>query len=146
MHETRRKTTIAFAALAVISLGACGSPSETDTLGAQRPGTVRQSPAPTQFEAGNYEATGLYQSPGGVQEVLVRMELDEEGTVVEVEVEPQARVGNAAQFQQQFARGIRAKVVGVPITDLDVTRVSGSSLTSGGFNAAVEKIIEEAAR
>ena len=41
--------------------------------------------------------------------------------------------------------GIADEVVGVAIDELNVTRVAGSSLTSGGFNAALEDIKDQAA-
>ena len=50
----------------------------------------------------------------------------------------------AQEFQGRFADGIAAEVVGRDIADLSVTRVSGASLTSGGFNTAVETIRSEA--
>ena len=70
--------------------------------------------------------------------------LDEKGIVTKLEVDPKAETGNSVQFQGKFASGIRAEVVGKPITELDVDKVSGSSLTSKGFNQAVAKIIEKA--
>lgn len=134
---------MSLAALAVMSLGACSASVDEGT----KPSVAQSTESVvTSFAPGNYEATGIYQSPGGIQEIVVRMELDEDGTVVDVEVEPQARIGNAAEFQNKFAGGIKKQVVGIPVTELDVSRVSGSSLTSGGFNAAVDKIIEEAAQ
>ena len=40
--------------------------------------------------------------------------------------------------------GVQALGVGVAIDDLNVSKVAGSSLTSGGFNDAVEQIKAEA--
>jgi len=65
-------------------------------------------------------------------------------TVTAVTVTPTATDHQAAGFQQQFAEGIAAEVVGKDIDSLDVSRVAGSSLTSGGFNAAVDTIKAEA--
>ena len=49
------------------------------------------------------------------------------------------------QYQGQFIGGISDAVVGQDIDDLAVSRVAGSSLTSGGFNQAIEAIKSEAA-
>ncbi|MBI5160376.1 MAG: hypothetical protein HY996_03025 [Micrococcales bacterium] len=58
-----------------------------------------------------------------------------------ITVTPKASGGNAKQYQTAFASGISDKVVGKRIDQLtDVTRVSGSSLTSGGFQKAIEQI------
>ena len=62
---------------------------------------------------------------------------------VEVTGDPQAR--ETVQYQGQFIDGIAAVVTGVPIDELKVDRVAGSSLTSGGFNQAVEEIKAQAA-
>lgn len=96
------------------------------------------------YTDGTYEAEGSYQSPGGSESIGVSITL--EGDVVTaVTVTPEATSGNSAQYQGQFADGIAAEVVGQNIDDLSVDKVSGSSLTSGGFNEAVETIKAEAA-
>ena len=96
------------------------------------------------YVAGTYDAEGSYQTPGGTQSVAVEVTLDADGTITDVTVEPEAGDGNSLQFQTQFAEGIADEVVGVNIDDLDVSKVSGSSLTSGGFNAAIETIVADA--
>lgn len=57
--------------------------------------------------------------------------------------DPQAR--ETEQYQSEFIGGIQDVVVGKNLDDLSVDRVGGSSLTSGGFNAAVAEIRTEAA-
>ncbi len=64
-------------------------------------------------------------------------------TDVEVTGNPQAR--ESEQYQSQFIGGISDEVVGKSLDDVSVSRVSGSSLTSGGFMQAVELIKSEAA-
>ena len=49
------------------------------------------------------------------------------------------------QYQGQFIAGIADEVEGVALDELNVSRVAGSSLTSGGFNEAVASIKEQAA-
>ncbi|WP_235201389.1 FMN-binding protein [Microbacterium sp. CH12i] len=68
----------------------------------------------------------------------------EGGVVTEVNVtgDPQAR--ETEQYQGAFIDGIAEEVVGVAIDDLNVSRVAGSSLTSGGFNSALDAIKEQA--
>lgn len=96
------------------------------------------------WTAGEYDAEGSYDTPGGTQSVAVDVTIDAEGTVTAVEVTPQAESGNSVQFQGEFADGIADEVVGQKIDDLSVSKVAGSSLTSGGFNAAIDDIIAEA--
>lgn len=96
------------------------------------------------YTAGEYDAEGSYETPGGTQSVSVDVTIDAEGTIEAVEVTPQAESGNSVQFQGQFADGIADEVVGQKIDDLSVSKVAGSSLTSGGFNAAIDEIVAEA--
>jgi hypothetical protein len=51
----------------------------------------------------------------------------------------------ARQYQQAFASAISAEVVGKDISSLSVTRVAGASLTSNGFNSALDQIRSHAA-
>ncbi len=120
-------------------LAAC-SPAEA---GAD-PGTTTDSGGSGSYADGTYEAEGSYTSPGGQESISVSLTLAG-GVVTEVTVTPEATSGNAAQYQKAFASGIADEVVGVDIDDLSVDKVSGSSLTSGGFNDAVETIKADAA-
>jgi uncharacterized protein with FMN-binding domain len=93
---------------------------------------------------GTYTATGDYQSPGGPSAVEVTVTL-KGGAISAVEVVPKAENPTARQYEAQFASGIGAVAVGKPIADLQVGAVSGSSLTSQGFEDALGKIRSEAA-
>ncbi len=95
------------------------------------------------YRDGEYSAEGSYQSPGGSESVAVSLTL-QDGTITQLTVTPEATHPNSKNFQGKFASGIDALVVGKPIDDLQVDKVSGSSLTSGGFNAAIETIKGEA--
>lgn len=96
------------------------------------------------YTAGTYDAEGSYSTPGGEQSIDVEVTIEADGTITDVEVTPHAESGNSAEFQEEFADGIADQVVGKRIDELDVSKVSGSSLTSGGFNAAIEDILAEA--
>lgn len=93
---------------------------------------------------GSYSADGSYQTPETVEQISVTLTLAD-GVVTDVEVtgDPQAR--ESEQYQGEFIDGIAEEVVGVAIDELNVSRVAGSSLTSGGFNMAVEDVKEQAA-
>ena len=66
------------------------------------------------------------------------------GKVSDVQITQHPSNPNTRKFQGQFAGGIAAQVVGRNIDELNVSKVAGSSLTSGGFNQAVAKIKSEA--
>lgn len=96
------------------------------------------------YEDGTYTADGSYQTPETVEKISVTLTLAD-GVVTDVEVTGDPQAPETEQYQGQFIDGISDVVEGKPIDELDVSRVAGSSLTSGGFNDAVESIKEQAA-
>jgi uncharacterized protein with FMN-binding domain len=96
------------------------------------------------FADGTYTANGSYATPESVETITVTVTLaDDVITAVEVSGDPQKR--ESEQYQSQFIGGISDVVVGQDIADIQVSRVAGSSLTSGGFNKAIAAIKSEAA-
>ncbi|MFJ6679007.1 FMN-binding protein [Microbacterium sp. NPDC091382] len=95
------------------------------------------------YKDGTYTADGSYQTPETVEKITVTLTL-QDSTVTDVQVtgDPQAR--ETRQYQADFIGGIKDEVVGKKLDDLSVDKVGGSSLTSGGFNAAVKEIRTEA--
>jgi uncharacterized protein with FMN-binding domain len=100
--------------------------------------------ASSSYADGTYTAEGSYQTPESVETISVTLTLAD-GVVTDVAVtgDPQAR--ETEQYQGAFIDGISEEVEGKALDDLNVSRVAGSSLTSGGFNAAVDDIKEQAA-
>ena len=93
---------------------------------------------------GTYTAEGSYQAPSGTESVDVTITL--KGDVISsVEVVGNATDPQAKQHQGEFIAGISDVVVGKDIDTIKVDKVGGSSLTSGGFNKAVEEIKADAA-
>lgn len=103
------------------------------------------SPGSGAYANGTYTAEGSYATPESVETITVTVTLaDDVVTAVEVTGEPQKR--ESQQYQGQFVGGIADVVVGQSIDNLQVSRVAGSSLTSSGFNEAIEAIKSEAAQ
>ena len=93
---------------------------------------------------GTYTADGTYATPESVETISVTVTL--EGDVItDVEVSGDPQKQESAQYQGQFIGGIADVVVGEDIDQISVSRVAGSSLTSGGFTRAIEAIKAEAA-
>ncbi|MGP3536298.1 hypothetical protein ACTU3I_15990 [Microbacterium sp. RD1] len=96
------------------------------------------------YADGSYTAEGTYQTPETTETIEVTVTLENDVvTAVEVAGDPQAP--QTEQYQGRFIGGISDEVVGRDIDEISVSRVAGSSLTSGGFNAALETIKSEAA-
>lgn len=121
------------------------TPEQTDTATSETDAAIETESATTEsdYADGTYEASGSYTSPGGQEEVEVSITLESD-VISAVEVTPQATNPNSQRYQQEFASGIAAEVVGVDLDDVSVSRVAGSSLTSGGFMAALEDIAAQA--
>jgi uncharacterized protein with FMN-binding domain len=97
----------------------------------------------TDYKDGSYTADGSYQSPNGTESITVTVTLADD-TVTAVDVVSNAESANSKRYQAEFISGIAAEVVGKDIDSLKVSKVAGSSLTSGGFNAAIDTIKTEA--
>jgi uncharacterized protein with FMN-binding domain len=113
------------------------------TSGAPMAGTGSSSSAASGYKDGTYSADGNYVSPNGTETVGVELTLSG-GTVSDVNITQHPSNPNTRKFQGEFAGGIKAQIVGKKLDELNVSKVAGSSLTSGGFNQAVEKIKAEA--
>ena len=144
---------LALAAAAGIALLAGCAPATTDTIDDTSTGTGSDSgdsgadsgssgtPA---YADGTYSAEGSYATPESVETISVTVTLEDD-VITSVEVTGDPSRPESEQYQGQFIGGISEAVVGQDIDEISVSRVAGSSLTSGGFNEAIEAIKAEAA-
>ncbi|WP_166868947.1 hypothetical protein [Salinibacterium sp. ZJ70] len=131
-------------ALAATSLGLLTLAGCAPTGGSTTPLTTDGATgADSAYADGTYSAEGGYVSPGGQQKVAVELTLEND-IVTAVTVTPEGQDPQSLQFQEKFAGGIADAIVGQDIDTLNVSRVAGSSLTSGGFNDALATIKAEA--
>lgn len=113
-----------------------GSPSPTSSSAIATTGA-------TTYKDGTYSADGTYTSPNGQETVGVELTLAaDKVSAVNITVHPSNP--NTKKFQGEFASGIAAQIVGKDVDELKVSKVAGSSLTSGGFNDALEQIKSQA--
>jgi uncharacterized protein with FMN-binding domain len=143
--------------LGVVALAGCaGGASDADEGDAAPSASTQASTDPTSsatdggsasggtYSDGTYTAEGSYQTPESIEQISVTVTLEGDVvTAVDVTGDPQK--AESKQYQGQFIGGISDVVVGKELDDISVSRVAGSSLTSGGFNDAIEKIKAEAA-
>ncbi len=95
------------------------------------------------YKDGTYKAEGSYQSPGGTETVELTVEL-KDGVITSTNLTSDPSTRDAEDYQQRFISGYKSLVVGKKIDEVSLSRVSGSSLTSGGFNRALERIKSDA--
>lgn len=133
--------------------GTTATPTETKAADVE---TTAATPAPdatadggaaasdSVYTDGTYTAEGSYSTPESVEKITVTVAVaDDIVTSVKVTGNPTRR--ESEQYQGQFIGGISDEVVGKNLDEVSVSRVAGSSLTSGGFNQAIEEIRSEAA-
>ncbi|MFT4213680.1 MAG: FMN-binding protein [Microbacterium sp.] len=145
--------------LGVLALAGCAaSTAEAEEAASTSTGTTSTTASPVEttetaqatesetstYTDGTYTADGSYATPESVETITVTVTLDDDiVTAVEVSGNPTKR--ESEDYQAEFIGGIADLVVGKDIDDLSVSRVAGSSLTSTGFNEAIEQIKAEAA-
>ncbi len=95
------------------------------------------------YKDGVYDVKGDYVSPGGPEEIDVKLTL-KNNVVVDSTVTSLAERPKSQMFQGQFVAGYKQYVVGKKLDEINVPKVSGSSLTPKGFNDALNKIKNEA--
>lgn len=155
---TTRHQKTALTALAGLSLlgfvTGCATDNSAQTTETAAPTSTAESTPATSADAGSasgtstykdgeYSAEGSYTSPGGPEKVGVSLTLAGD-VITAVTVTPESDNPNGKKYQGEFADGISSVVVGKSIDDIKVSKVAGSSLTSGGFNDAVDQIKAEA--
>jgi hypothetical protein len=106
--------------------------------------TITTTTTTTQeYKDGAYSATGSYLSPGGDEKIGVSLTLKDD-VIASASVTPEPVSSEGSRYQAIFQQNFQSLVVGKNIADVHLTKVSGSSLTSGGFNQALATIEAQA--
>ncbi len=140
----------------VVTLAGCAG---TTTSDAAAPAESASAPAATSapsssaaaggatssgtYTDGTYEATGQYATPESVETIDVTLTISDD-TITDVNVTGDPQAAESRRYQSEFIGGIADEVVGKKLDEISVSKVAGSSLTSGGFNTAVDAIKTEA--
>lgn len=91
------------------------------------------------YKDGSYSATGSYSSPGGRESIDINLTL-QNGAITAVFAKTNPAERESEEYQNMFLSAYKDLVIGKKISDIRLDRVSGSSLTSQGFNSAIEQI------
>lgn len=105
--------------------------------------TIAEAMTASNFKDGEYKAVGNYTSPGGAESIDVTLTL-KDGVVEDAAVVSNATRPNSVKMQASFIGGYKEQVIGKRIDEINLTKVSASSLAPKGFNDAVAKIKTEA--
>ncbi len=140
--------------IGMVALAGCSATTSTTTPGTSSDQSSTPTSAPATGSAGSaasggvykngtFSADGSYSTPESVEKISVTVTLADD-VITDVEVKGNPTKKESEQYQGQFIGGIKSEVVGKKIDEISVSRVAGSSLTSGGFNKAIDQIKAEA--
>lgn len=142
-----RPVRVGVAAASVAGIAALAGCAATTTPAAPAPADTNASSGDAAsggtYADGTYTAEGSYATPESVESITVTLTLSD-GVVTDVAVSGEPTRSESRQYQGQFIGGIRDVVVGKPLDEISVSRVAGSSLTSGGFTQALDEIKTQA--
>lgn len=116
-------------------------PTTTEKMESQP--TAADTMEAASYKDGEYKAEGNYTSPGGAESLDVTLTLAG-GVVTDAEVISNATRPISKQMQASFIGGFKEQVIGKNIDEINLTKVSASSLAPKGFNNAVEEIKTQA--
>jgi uncharacterized protein with FMN-binding domain len=106
--------------------------------------TLASTTSTTQsYKDGTYTATGGYATPEDNESITVTVTL-KDGAVTSTSAATTNYSRDSREYSNMFLRNYKPLVVGKSITSISLSRVSGSSLTSQGFNDAIEQIKSQA--
>lgn len=136
---------IGIAATAVIVIHASSqkpTATSTSTNEIVKPTATDTAPSIT-YKDGTYNATGSYSSPAGPESIELTVTL-KSGIITSTSLVADATSGAAIEYQASFASAYKDSVVGKNIDHASLSRVAGSSLTSHGYNEALDLIKKDA--
>lgn len=150
----KNKNNAVIGLIAVIILGALVAgtivmkPDESSSNGSGSSVTTKSASqqaaeASATYKDGTYSATGSYSSPGGNEEIAITVTIAS-GNITATEATPKAASNESRDYQDEFAANYKEQVIGKAIGSLNLGNVSGSSLTSRGFNEALDIIRSQA--
>ena len=147
--NSKKPLLTAAAGLALLGTAGCGSAGTAqDSAVDEASGTPSAAPpaGSREFQDGEYTATGTYIPPSNTkEEVTVSLTLSD-GVVTDLEVSTSGNHPTSKRYQAEFTDGVQQEVVGKPLDEVKVDKIASSSLTSSGFNKALDEIKSEAAR
>ncbi|MBC7564941.1 calcium-binding protein [Candidatus Saccharibacteria bacterium] len=134
---------ISIAAVVIVKRNPNSLPMNTTTMTQVAPPTPQDTATSTMYRDGTYTSTGTYLSPGGQESLDLTVTL-KDGIVVNSSIMQTADNGSSREYQSAFASSYKDQVVGKNVNRVSLSRVSGSSLTSNGFNDALDQVKKDA--
>lgn len=120
------------------------TPAETTITETPATDAAASTPANASgYKDGDYRATGNYSTSETTETITVNVTL-KDGVVTGTSATASKIARESKEYAEMFLQNYKSQVVGKKITDIKLSRVSGSSLTSQGFNSAIQTIEAQA--
>lgn len=143
MQPTKKISPVIIALIVVVLVGIsvaavviAKQPQGTAVVGTKNAATAQHMGT---YKDGTYTEKGRYASPGGGESIDVTVTIAS-NIITSASVTGNATSTEAKDYQTEFISGYKSSVVGKNVDEVSLSRVAGSSLTSGGFNSALELI------
>jgi uncharacterized protein with FMN-binding domain len=118
--------------------------SVSTAAGSDTSSQTTAAPVSQNYKDGSYSASGSYDSPGGEESIKINVTL-QANVITATSAVSGSNSFQSRQYQEEFIGGYKPLVIGKNINTVHLSRVSGSSLTSQGFNEALDAIKNQAA-
>ena len=115
------------------------TPDSTNTPNVPAVDVPKTTNKALKYKNGTYSVTSSYDSPAGMEDIGVSLTIKND-IVTGATFTPMANDRRSSMYQNSFASSFKSYVVGKSIDSVNLDVVSGASLTSAGFNAALEQI------
>jgi major membrane immunogen (membrane-anchored lipoprotein) len=96
------------------------------------------------FKDGTYTIEDAYFVMAGLSEPMRTTVTLDDGIITDASVAFDTQDIHSEYYQRDFSAAYKSKVVGVSISDVPFSRIGGASLTTGGFNDALQKVMNQA--
>jgi len=96
------------------------------------------------FKDGTYTVEDAYFVMAGLSEPMRTTVTLADGIITDASVAFDTQDIHSEYHQRDFSAVYKTQVIGAEITDVPFSRIGGASLTTGGFNDALEKVMSQA--
>lgn len=129
---------------AVASSGTQASSAKSSTGSTPTTSNTKVAVNSSGYADGTYSAGAAYRVPGTIESIKVSVTLAN-GIITNASVSQSGIEPESARYQEGFASAYRSYVIGKSIGSVNVSRISGASLTTEGFSNALAQIASKAA-
>ncbi len=147
--QNNKSKLIGFMVIILISTSATTGVVILDSLNRKSNATTTTITSPSQstvsaYKDGQYTASGSFYTPGGDETIAVTVNLSG-GVIKNVSIDNSAVYSRESMaYCMRFSHSVGNYVDGKKIDSVNLSRISGASLTPMGFNDAIDQIKADA--